>query len=180
MQKALELDSSNFFGYWILARVYHALDRDKESIEPLQKVLKLNPNFYVAYSDLRMIYESLNQTEKLQEIILEGINFFPKYLENNPDDSRARILFANILLISGDVEKAKEEISMALTLSPDDNVMLYNAACAYARINEKKLAISTLQRIVLAGYEDFDWMKKDPDLENIKNEPEFIELVKGK
>jgi serine/threonine protein kinase/Flp pilus assembly protein TadD len=180
VQKALELDPNNFFGYWILARVYHTLGRDKESIDPLKKTLELNPNFYVAYSDLRMVYEGLNETEKLQEIIIEGIKFFPKHLENNPDDSRARILYANFLLISGEEEKAKEEISTALTLSPDDNVMLYNAACAYARINEKKSAIDTLKTIILAGYEDFDWMKKDPDLENIRNEPDYIELMRGK
>ena len=180
VQKALDLDPSNFFGHWILARIYHTTGRDKESIDPLKTVLKLNPNFYVAYSDLRMVYESLNEMEKFKEIVQEANKFFSEYLEDNLDDSRARILYANFLLINGDVEKAREEITTALTLNPDDNVMLYNAACAYARINEKKLAINTLQRIVMAGYEDFDWIKKDPDLENIRNEPEFIELVKGK
>ncbi|MEJ2495138.1 MAG: protein kinase [Ignavibacteriaceae bacterium] len=180
VEKALELDSNNFFGYWILARVYHTVNRDKEAIEPLRKVLELNPNFYVAYSDLRMVYESMKDAEKFNEINQEGVKFFPKYLENNPDDSRARILYANFLLITGDVEKAKAEVTTALTLSPNDNVMLYNAACVYARINEKKLAIETLRTIILAGYEDFDWMKKDPDFENIKNEPEFLELIEGK
>jgi len=180
VEKALELDSDNFFGYWILARVYHTVNRDKEAIEPLRKVLELNPNFYVAYSDLRMVYESMKDAEKFNEINQEGVKFFPKYLENNPDDSRARILYANFLLITGDVEKAKAEVTTALTLSPNDNVMLYNAACVYARINEKKLAIETLRTIILAGYEDFDWMKKDPDFENIKNEPEFLELIEGK
>ena len=180
VEKALELDSNNFFGYWILARVYHTVNRDKEAIEPLRKVLELNPNFYVAYSDLRMVYESMKDAEKFNEINQEGVKFFPNYLENNPDDSRARILYANFLLITGDVEKAKAEVTTALTLSPNDNVMLYNAACVYARINEKKLAIETLRTIILAGYEDFDWMKKDPDFENIKNEPEFLELIEGK
>jgi serine/threonine protein kinase/Flp pilus assembly protein TadD len=180
VEKALELDSNNFFGYWILARVYHTVNRDKEAIEPLRKVLELNPNFYVAYSDLRMVYESMKDAEKFNEINQEGVKFFPKYLENNPDDSRARILYANFLLITGDVEKAKAEVTTALTLSPNDNVMLYNAACVYARINEKKLAIETLRTIILAGYEDFDWMKKDPDFENLKNEPEFLELIEGK
>ena len=180
VEKALELDSNNFFGYWILARVYHTVNRDKEAIEPLRKVLELNPNFYVAYSDLRMVYESMKDAEKFNEINQEGVKFFPNYLENNPDDSRARILYANFLLITGDVEKANAEVTTALTLSPNDNVMLYNAACVYARINEKKLAIETLRTIILAGYEDFDWMKKDPDFENIKNEPEFLELIEGK
>jgi predicted Zn-dependent protease len=101
-------------------------------------------------------------------------------LENNPDDSRARILFANNLIINGNIEKAKNEIKLGLSLNPDDNVMLYNAACAYSRINEKKSAVNTLKNIISNGYEDFDWIKRDPDLDNIRSDPEYIELMKGK
>jgi len=180
VQKALALDANNFFGCWILARVYHTTGRDQEAIEPLKNVLKLNPNFYVAYSDLRMVYESMKETEKFKEINMQAYKFYPKYLENNPDDSRARILYANCLLITDEVEKAKAEVTTALTLNPNDNVMMYNAACVYARINEKKLAIETLKTVIQAGYEDFNWIRKDPDFENIKNDPEFIELTKGK
>ena len=180
VNKALEIDSKNFFGYWILARILSTTDRNKEAVEPLLKVIELNPNFYIAYSDLEMLYERLNEKERARELNIKAIQFFTKYLENNPDDSRARILFANNLLGTGATDRAKSEIKVALTLSPDDNVMLYNAACAYSRINEKKLAIDTLKNIILNGYEDYDWIKRDPDLENIRNEPEYVELMKGK
>ena len=30
------------------------------------------------------------------------------------------------------------------------------------------------------GYENFEWIKRDPDFENIRNESGFIELIKGK
>ena len=178
--KAIEIDPKNFFGYWILARIFSTTDRSREAIEPLLKVLNLNPNFYIAYSDLRMVYERLNEKEKIDKLNNEAIQFYTKYLENNPDDSRARILFANNLIINGNIEKAKNEIKLGLSLNPDDNVMLYNAACAYSRINEKKSAIDTLKNIISNGYEDFDWIKRDPDLDNIRSEPEYIELMKGK
>jgi tetratricopeptide (TPR) repeat protein len=180
VNKALEIDPKNFFGHWILSRIYSAKDRDRDAIEPLLKVMELNPNFYLVYSDLRMIYERLNETEKFQKLNVKAIQFFSQFMESNPDDSRARILFANNLIIAHEIERAKQEIKVALTLSPDDNVMLYNAACAYARINEKELAIKTLRDIILGGYEDFDWIKRDPDFDNIRSEPEYIELMKGK
>ena len=69
---------------------------------------------------------------------------------------------------------------MALELSPNDNVMLYNAVCLYSRINENKLAVDTLRDIIASGFEHYDWIKRDPDLENIRNEPEYIELMKDK
>lgn len=54
--------------------------------------------------------------------------------------------------------------------------MLYNAVCVYSRINDKKLAVKTLKIITESGFEHYDWIKRD--LDNIRNEPEYIELMK--
>ncbi len=67
-----------------------------------------------------------------------------------------------------------------LELSPGDPLMLYNAGCFYAQLGEKKLAIDSIRNAIAAGYAEFEWLKRDSDLENIKNEPEFLELIKGK
>ncbi len=180
VQKSLSLDSNNFFAYWILGRIYFTTDKDKEAVEPLKKVIELNPEFYTAYIDLRMVYEKLGDKENLKNIVKSSLEFFPKFLEQNPDDGRARILYASMLLTEDKIEEAKKETSMALELSPNDNVMLYNAVCLYSRINEKKLAVETLKNIIATGFEHYDWIKRDPDLENIRNEPEYLELMKGK
>jgi hypothetical protein len=58
--------------------------------------------------------------------------------------------------------------------------MMYNAACLYARLGESKMAVDTLRNAVAGGQEDFEWIKRDPDLETIRNEPGYIELMKGK
>ena len=68
----------------------------------------------------------------------------------------------------------------ALQLSPDDPLMYYNAACSYARMNETKLAINALKNSVAKGLEDYEWIKRDTDLENIRKEPEYLELMYGK
>jgi adenylate cyclase len=101
-------------------------------------------------------------------------------LEQNPDDGRARIFYAQLLNLAGKNEDAKRETKMALELSPNDNVMLYNAACVYARMNERALAIDTLRNIIAMGFEHYDWIKRDPDLENIRQENDYIVLMKDK
>jgi hypothetical protein len=68
----------------------------------------------------------------------------------------------------------------ALELSPDDPIMMYYGACLYARLGEKKEAIRLIGDSINSGYENFEWIKRDPDFENIRNEPGFIELIKGK
>ncbi|MEJ2495139.1 MAG: hypothetical protein P8Y79_12510, partial [Ignavibacteriaceae bacterium] len=128
----------------------------------------------------RMVYERLGDEEKNDELIKTSLEFYKRFLEENPDDGRARIFHAQMLIFAGKLEEAKKETMIALELSPNDNVMLYNAVCVYSRINDKKLAVKTLKIITESGFEHYDWIKRDPDLDNIRNEPEYIDLMKDK
>jgi len=178
--KAIDLGPNIFTGYWVLARIYHVTDRDKESVEHLKKTIELNPDFHTAYSQLRMVYERLGDKENYEQMLRLGLEVLPRYLSRHPDDARSRIYYATELAQVNRVEEAKTEAKKALDLSPGDPLMLYNAACCYARLGEKKIAIDTLRASVIAGLEDYEWIKTDPDFDNIREEPGYIELIKGK
>lgn len=179
-QKAIELDPNNFSGYWILGRVLHLLDCDREAIEMQKRVIELNPNFHTAYGDLRIVYERLNEKEKHDDILQKLLDVYPKYLAQYPEDARSHIYYAIDLASVGRNAEAKMEAEKAMQLSPDDPLMYYNAACSYARMNEIKLAVEALKNSVAKGLEDYEWIKRDPDLENIRKEPEYMELMHGK
>jgi len=179
-QKAIELDPSNFSGYWLLGRIYHSRDRDKEALELFNKVIKLNPDFYSVYGDLQIVYARLGELEKYNEIIQTSLKVYERYLSQHPDDARGHMYFAVDLAQVGRKDEAKKEAAKALELSPDDPLMLYNATCFYSQMGEKKLAIDSLKSAFTVGYANYDWLKRDTDLEPIRNEPEFIEMLKGK
>jgi len=179
-KKAIELDPSNYIAYWILGRIYHSTDRDLEAVNLLDKAIELNPDFYTAYTDLKMVYERLGRKDKYKEILDKLLELVPKYLSKHPDDSRTYIYYATDLAQAGRNEEAKAEAAKALELSPDDPLMLYNAACCYSRMGENKLAIDALRNSMTAGLEDIEWTKRDPDFEGIRNDPEYIELMKDK
>jgi len=179
-KKAIELDPANFVAYWILGRIYHTTDRDSEAIDLYKKAVELNPDFHTAYGDLRMIYERLGEKEKYQEILNKLLELFPKYLSKHPDDARSHIYYATDLAQVRRNEEAKVEAAKALELSPGDPLMLYNAACCYARMGESFLAVEALKNSMAAGLEDYEWIKRDPDFEGIRNDPGYIELMKGK
>ncbi len=176
-QKAIELDPNNFAGYWILGRIFHSTDRDTEAIDLFKKVIEMNPDFYSAYADIRMCYERLGDNEKLNETLNQSREAFVRYLSQHPDDARARIFYAQLLAQIGRAEDAKAQGKIALELSPNDTLMLYNGACFYARLGEPKLAIESLRKALAAGWENYEWMKRDTDLDSIRNDPEFIELI---
>jgi hypothetical protein len=77
-------------------------------------------------------------------------------------------------------EEAKREGEQALELSVGDPIMMYYGACLYSRLEEKERAIELLRNAVDNGYENFDWIKRDPDFENIRQEPRYQELMRGK
>ena len=178
--KAIELDAGNYVAYWILGRIYHTTDRSEEAIQQFKKTISLNKDFINAYNDLIMVYEGRNEKENARKALDEALVVFQDYLRKNPDDARAHIYNAVHLAAVNRKEEAIVEGKRALELNPGDSLMMYNAACLYARLGDKELAIKTLKDAIAAGQEDYEWFKRDPDLENIRNEPEFIELMKGK
>ncbi len=179
-KKAIELDPNNFVGYWILGRIYHSTDRNLDAIELFKKVIELNPDFFSAYTDLRLTYEWLGDKDKMNEVLQSSIKVYPRYLLQHPDDARAHLFYALDLLLVGKNEEAKSEAAKAIELNPTDPLMQYNASCFYSRMGEKDLAIETLKNAMTAGYQDYEWIKRDSDLDTIRNEPKFIELMKGK
>ncbi|MCK4830709.1 protein kinase, partial [bacterium] len=179
-QKAIELDPDNFIAYWILGRIYRCMDRDRESVDLFKKVTILNPEFLTAYMDLRMVYEKLGEKKISDEILQNILTIAPKYLLKHPDDARAHMLYAIHLAIGGRINDAKTESAKALELDPTDPLMQYNAACFYSRVGEKHLALESLKISVVSGYEYYEWIKRDPDLNIIRNEPEYIKLMEGK
>ncbi|MCJ7458384.1 MAG: protein kinase [candidate division Zixibacteria bacterium] len=180
VQKAIELDPNSFVGYWILGRIYHTTDRDREAIELYKKVVALNPDFYTVRMDLRTVYERLGDKENYEDAVRNELEVYPRYIARYPKDPRAHIFYAVALARAGRIEEGKREAAKAIELNPSDPLMLYNTACFYAKIKEKRLALDSLKNSILAGFENYEWIRRDPDLDSIRNEPEYIALIEKK
>jgi tetratricopeptide (TPR) repeat protein len=179
-RKAIELDPNNYNAFWIYARILHTIDRNKEAIEALEKAVELNPQFYEAYDDLRMYYEGLGDNDRHMNVIKKLLEIYPQLLKKHPEDAYRHMAYAVTLAVAKRYEEAKIEGNKALNLTSDDPIMMYYGACLYARLGEKKEAIRLIGDSIKSGYENFEWIKRDPDFENIRNEPEFVELIKYK
>lgn len=179
-QRAIDLDPGSFTAFWILGRICHSTERDREAVDCFERVVELNPDFYTAYKDMLMCYERMGNKTKYKEILDRLIDFYPEYLTRHPDDSRARLYLAVNLAEAKRGEEALKQADEALKTSPNDPLMLYNAACLYSRLDDRERAIETLKRSVEGGFGYYDWIKTDPDLENIRGEPRYLELMDGK
>jgi hypothetical protein len=54
----------------------------------------------------------------------------------------------------------------------------YNLTCIYSLSSDKKSALANLKKAIDAGYNDYGHVQLDTDLDNIRNEKEFLELNK--
>lgn len=179
-RKAIELNPSNHTAHWILGRTYVMTDKVGEAVNFFIKVIELNPDFYSAYGDLLLCYDRLGDKANATKWLEESIRMYPRYLSHHPDDGRAHMFFAVSLVRAGLIGEAKQKAARAIELSPNDPLMFYNAACFYANVGDKQLAIESLKTALSVGYGFYEWLKRDPDLDSLRDDPEFIELMKGK
>jgi hypothetical protein len=62
-------------------------------------------------------------------------------------------------------------------LLPKNPTAHYNLACSLALSKRRADALRSLKQAVDLGYNDLDWMTQDPDLDELKNHPEFVRLL---
>jgi tetratricopeptide (TPR) repeat protein len=77
-------------------------------------------------------------------------------------------------------EKSIEAYRKYLELEPDDEIALYNLACAYSLAGRKAEAVECLRKAVEAGYADFDHIQSDTDLDGIRGEEGYKKLFEEK
>jgi adenylate cyclase len=178
-RKAIELDPDDFIAYWTLGRIQYSTGGLEEALELFKRVIDIKPSFYVAYNDLKQTLLRLGREQEAEEAYRQVLELMPNYLLRNPDDSRARMFYAITLCDANRPDEAIREGKAAIDSSPGDSVMLYNGACLYARLGDAERAIATLKQAIAAGVVNFGWMKQDPDLDSIREHPEFVALMQG-
>ena len=74
-------------------------------------------------------------------------------------------------------EEALEWVQEVLSNEITDSLTLYNAACFYSMAGDIEKSLDTLSRGIDAGDRDADWWRQDGDLDNVRNDPRFDELL---
>jgi tetratricopeptide (TPR) repeat protein len=84
----------------------------------------------------------------------------------------------NNLTLKGRYADGLEIDKRLIQLRPTDALAHYNLACSYALLKKPELALKTLRKAVELGYRDFRYMREDRDLESIRHDPRFRQLLR--
>ena len=105
------------------------------------------------------------------------IDFFERLLSRNGDSLEVLRLLAELVSKKGLVERAAELDAKVVELLPNDCLARYNLACSLARAGRPDEAIDSLSKAILLGYDDLAHMDVDPDLDSLRDLPEFRALL---
>ena len=178
-RKAIELDPEDPIAYWTLGRIHFSTGEFEQAYTLYQRVIELSPGFLSVYADLKMACEQLGRQEGVEYARSTLLERLPTHLLQNPDDARAHIIHALMLADVKRKDEALRECAQAIELSPGDPVMLYNCTCFYSRLGEVDRSLDAMRQAIAAGYANIEWAKQDPDLNLLRENPEFQTLMEN-
>ena len=103
--------------------------------------------------------------------------FYESILRRDPSYADVVEILGGLYTTAGRVADGLKMDRKLVRLMPDNATAHYNLACSLALSKRRSDAMVSLKRAVALGYVDFDWMTQDPDLEGLKDHPEFVRLL---
>jgi tetratricopeptide (TPR) repeat protein len=106
------------------------------------------------------------------------LEFFGGILERRPDYLDVLRVMGNNLTLKGRYGQGLQIDRRLVQLRPNDPLAHYNLACSYALLKRPDQALRSLRRAVELGYRDFRYMLEDRDLDSIRHDPRFRQLMR--
>ncbi|MEJ2469503.1 MAG: tetratricopeptide repeat protein [Desulfuromonadales bacterium] len=125
----------------------------------------------LAHNNLGMVAMKQNRPE-------DAIEQFRQAVAAKPDNWDARVNLGIVLAQRGDKAAAIAQYKTVLRNEPDYNPTLYyNIACYYAVSGQTAAGMDWLRQAIAHGYDNWELIQSDPDLDNLRKRPEFSTLL---
>jgi len=172
LRQALQLDPVNAEAQHNLNNILATLEKIDRKISNLQAELILAPEDPVLHFDLGNMSKMKGQLDTAEDYYRKAIALQPVFPE-------ALYELAKLYISRQEYEKALDLYDKTLTYLPDNPAVDYNIACIYAKQNKPEESVAWLTKAVAKGLNDWEHIKADRDLDNIRNSLQYKEFVKG-
>jgi adenylate cyclase len=177
-ETAVGLDPECMEAHLQAGLAHSALHEYREAIPCFDRTLALAPTEFGAAGQRSRCYQQLGDEEGARRSNRQVLEIVEKIIVNQPDNGRALGFGVGALAGLGEVERAKEWTQRAVLVDPRNFNLIYNLACAMARLGETDVALDLLARNVstmsLAGLK---WIEIDSDMDPIRDDPRFKAMI---
>ena len=177
-ERAIELDPQLFEAWYHYARTTFVQGKLAKAAHLFETANQVRPEDYPSILLAGQIYQDLGLEEQSRKTRRRGVGIAEQHLKLNPGDTRALYMGANGLVSLGETEKGLEWLRRALTLEPNDAMLLYNAGCIYALAGMTDASLDCLERSVSNGLTQRGWFENDSNLDAVRKLPRFQSLLK--
>src|SRR5215468_670716 len=175
-RSAIRLNPGLYEAHYFYGRACLAQGKYKEAIAPFESAASVRPEDYQVLAFLGAAYTGLGHKAKAAASYARCIEVAKQQLSVNPGDVRALYLGAISWARIGRKKRALEWAAKALALDSEDSAVLYNVACLYSVLHRTEDALTCLRKVVRSGWRK-EWIKNDPDLSSLRDNPEFQRLL---
>jgi adenylate cyclase len=153
--------------------------RLEEAIRYYEKAMTLMETDLNSGSMLACCYTALGNSQAAVRVAQITLSRTEKTLAQDPNNAAAMAYGANALATLGEAERAKDWISRALLIDPDNMNARYNFACVLTtRLKDPDAALELLNPVfetLATGF--LNHAKADPDLDPLREDPRFKAMV---
>jgi len=118
----------------------------------------------------------MSHKNKQDDIDFE-IRFYESLIEKKPDFIEALAALGDLYTQKGQYKQGLSVDEKLMQLRPEDPIVLYNLACSYSLLEEKDRAYRTIKKAINCGYDNFEHLEQDADLENLRNDSRFQRYI---
>lgn len=190
-KKAAEINpkNDNIFLNWgnvlyLLAKINNNSKLFSESCKKYQNSAEINPKNDIIFYNWGIALSYWAKRNKNEKLFLESIEKFKKAAEINPNNKSILINWGITLLslakLKNDLNSYKQNIESILQKAEaiKEGSASYILACLYSLVNQKSQALKWLEiNLKLNPNLVKEKILSDPDLNNIKSDPQFKELL---
>ena len=106
------------------------------------------------------------------------IDFFGGILKRKGDYIDVLRVMGNNLTLKGRFANGLDIDRRLVQLRPKDPLAHYNLACSFALLKQPDQALRILRKAIELGYRDFRYMREDHDLDSIRHDPRYRQLMR--
>jgi tetratricopeptide (TPR) repeat protein len=202
--KSLQINPYQEIVYNQLGSAYYQKRKIKKAIECFQEALRLKPDYAIVQDNLKTVKIAQSEIEssiakvkllletqqrnpelytelgdiyrqlgKYDEAIIQykkAVSIEPKFM---------KAMYGLVLLYSDRQEyiKTLDVLQDMRKIEPENPTIYYNIACMYAKQNNVDKSVAWLKRSIEKGFNNWDLIKTDPDLVNIRKTSFIEELI---